>query len=91
MLTRGVQRSAPGGFGRSSARLTTPLAISPRPTSFSLAKMKIASPIAMVLPPYIVFCAAKTKLSALGSPIPALIANGSSAHSHSIVPGGFEV
>jgi hypothetical protein len=58
MLTRGVCRSMPTLRGVGSTAPTTPLATSPLPPSFSLAKTKIASPTAMRLPSYIVFCSA---------------------------------
>ena len=41
---------------RMMAEVTTPLAMRPGPPSISLAKTKIVSPLAMCLPPYIVFC-----------------------------------
>jgi hypothetical protein len=44
-------------FAIVSAEVTTPLAMRPDPPSFSLAKRKMVSPLAMCLPPYIVFCA----------------------------------
>jgi hypothetical protein len=47
----------------------TPLATRPGPPSSSLAKMKIGSPSATCLPPYIVFCARNASTSS------ALIAN----------------
>jgi len=47
----------------------------PGPPSFSLAKTKIVSPLAMCLPPYIVFCALNAKVSPHGSLTSALIAN----------------
>jgi hypothetical protein len=49
-------------FAIDSAPETTPRAMRPRPLSFSLAKMKTASPLAMFLPPYIVFCAVNLKV-----------------------------
>jgi hypothetical protein len=56
MLTRGVCRSMPGFRGVASAAVTMPRAIRPGPPSFSLAKTKMTSPLAMRLPPYMVFC-----------------------------------
>ena len=53
----------------------TPLAMRPGPPSFSLAKTKIVSPLAMCLPPYIVFCAVNANVSAHRSLTSALIAN----------------
>src|SRR5439155_10475887 len=53
----------------------TPLAMRPGPPSFSLAKTKIVSPLAIRLPPYIVFCALNAKVSARRSLTSALIAN----------------
>src|SRR5439155_13692182 len=47
----------------------------PGPLSFSLAKTKIVSPLAMCLPLYIVFCALNANVSAHGSLTSALIAN----------------
>ncbi len=54
--------------GNALAVVTTPLAIRPGPPSFSLAKMKMVSPLAIRLPAYIVFCALKANVSARGSP-----------------------
>jgi len=48
--------------------------MSPCPPSFSLAKIKIVSPAAIFLPPYIVFYAVKTNVFARGSRISTLIA-----------------
>src|SRR4029079_18171692 len=59
MLTRGVCRTIPGFLGTALAEVTIPQATRPDPPSFSLAKMNIESPLAMCLPPYIVFCAGK--------------------------------
>src|SRR5438094_9662952 len=53
----------------------TPLAMRPGPPSFSLAKTKIVSPLAIRLPPYIVFCALNANVSVRGSLTSALIAN----------------
>src|SRR5205814_10365083 len=53
----------------------TPLAMRPGPPSFSLAKTKIVSPLAMCLPPYIVFCSLNANVSVCGSLTSALIAN----------------
>jgi hypothetical protein len=75
MLTRGVCRATPLFFAIASADVTTPRAMSPAPPSFSLAKMKIASPFAMRFPPYIVFCEVKLNLAARGLRTSALIAN----------------
>ena len=58
-----------------SAEVTMPLATRPGPPSFSLAKTKIMSPLAMCLPPYIVFCSLNANAFALGSLTSALIAN----------------
>jgi hypothetical protein len=74
ILTRGVCRAISGFLAIGLAEVTTPLAMNPGPPSFSLAKMKIVSPLAMCLPPYIVFCALNSNLSADGSSICALIA-----------------
>ena len=52
-----------------------PLAMRPGPPSFSLAKTKIRSPLAMRLPPYIVFCSLNANAFAFGSLTSALIAN----------------
>src|SRR3984885_15953404 len=52
-----------------------PRAISPWPLSFSLAKTKIVSPLAISLPPYIVLYALNVKVLARESTISALIAN----------------
>src|SRR5580692_8255377 len=52
-----------------------PRALRPRPPSFSLAKMKIVSPAAISLPPYIVLHALKVKFLSRGSSTAALIAN----------------
>src|SRR5207253_2375439 len=75
MLTRGVCRAIPRFFAIALAEVTTPLAMRPGPPSFSLAKRKIVSPLAMCLPPYIVFCALNANISAHGSLTSALIAN----------------
>src|SRR5215475_2426854 len=75
MLTRGVCRAIPNFLAIALAEVTTPLATRPGPPSFSLAKMKIVSPLAMCLPPYIVFCSLNTNVSDLGSRTSALIAN----------------
>src|SRR4029077_6841861 len=75
MLTRGVCRAIPGFLAIALADFTTPLAMRPGPPSFSLAKMKIGSPLAMCLPPYIVFCALNVNVSARGSLTSALITN----------------
>jgi hypothetical protein len=64
----------PGFFAIAFAEVTTPLAMRPGPPSFSLAKTKIVSPLAMCLPPYIVFCALNVNVSADGSLTSALIA-----------------
>ena len=64
MLTRGVCRAIPLLFGSALAEVTTPLAIT-----------KIASPLAMRLPPYIVFCTLNVNVLARGSRTSALIAN----------------
>jgi hypothetical protein len=45
----------PRFFAIALAEVTTPLAMRPGPPSFSLAKTKIISPLAMCFPPYIVF------------------------------------
>src|SRR5438445_13164143 len=74
-LTRGVCRAIPRFFAIALAEVTTPLAMRPGPPSFSFAKTKIVSPLAMCLPPYIVFCALNANLSAHGSLTSALIAN----------------
>jgi hypothetical protein len=58
-----------------STEVTTPRAMSPYPPSFSLANTKTASPSAICLPPYIVFCAVKANIFAFGSQTSALIAN----------------
>ena len=68
MLTRGVCRAIPRFFAIALAEVTTPLATRPGPPSFSLAKTKIASPLAICLPPYIVFCA-------LNANVPPAVAN----------------
>ena len=57
------------------AKVTAPRAMRPRPPSFSLAKTNTVSPLAICLPPYIVFCAVKTNVFARGSRTSALIAN----------------
>src|SRR5215468_8691790 len=75
MLTRGVCRVIPRFFAIALAAVTTPLAIRPWPPSFSLAKTKIESPLAMCLPPYIVFCALNANVCACGLLTLALIAN----------------
>src|SRR5205807_4153145 len=75
MLTRGVCLAIPRFFAIAFAEVTTPLAMRPGPPSFSLAKTKIISPLAMSLPAYIVFCALNTNVSTQGSLISALIAN----------------
>src|SRR5204863_3977509 len=75
MLTRGVCRAIPRFFAIALAEVTTPLAIRPDPPSFSLAKTKMVSPLAMCLPPYIVFCAVNANVCADGSLTSALIAN----------------
>ena len=67
MLTRGACRGVPRLFAIALAEVTTPLAVRPGPPSFSLAKMKIESPLAMCLPPYMVFCAVNVKVFAFGS------------------------
>ena len=59
------------------AEVTTPAAISPDPPSFSLAKMKMVSPTAICLPPYIVFCAGKLNVIDRGFVTAALMANAS--------------
>src|SRR5204862_6555190 len=74
MLTRGVCRAIPRFFAIALAEVTTPLAMSPGPPSFSLAKTKMVSPGAMCFPPYIVFCALKSNICADGSPTSALMA-----------------
>jgi len=74
-LTRGVWRSGPGARASASAAVTTPLATSPGPPSFSLAKTKRVSPSTMRLPPYIVFWAPKVNDVACGSSTPTLMAN----------------
>src|SRR4051812_25051023 len=75
MLTRGVCRSMPGFLGVAFALVTAPHATSPAPPSFSLAKMKMTSPLAMCFPPYIVFASLNVKAVACGSAISVLIAN----------------
>jgi hypothetical protein len=75
MLTRGVCRAIPRFFAIALAEATPPLAMRPGPPSFSLAKTKIVSPLAMCLPPYIVLCALNANVSAHGSLTSALIAN----------------
>src|SRR5207237_734263 len=75
MLTRGVCLAIPRFFAIAFAEVTTPLAMRPGPPSFSLAKTKIVSPLAMCLPPYIVFCALNANVSTHGSLTSALIAN----------------
>ena len=75
MLTRGVCRAIPRFFAIALPEVTTPLAMRPGPPSFSLAKTKIVSPLAMCLPPYIVFCALNANVFARGSLTSALIAN----------------
>src|SRR5262249_37336773 len=75
MLTRGVCRAIPRLLAIVRAEVTTPQAMRPGPPSFSLAKTKIASPLAMRLPPYIVFCALNANVFARGSTTAALIAN----------------
>ena len=52
-----------------------PLATRPAPPSFSLAKTKITSPLAICLPPYIVFWFPNANTSACGSMTSVLIAN----------------
>ena len=74
MLTRGVCRAIPRFCEIALAEVTTPLAMRPGPPSFSLAKTKIVSPLAMCLPPYMVFCARNAKVFAHGSLTSALIA-----------------
>src|SRR5690349_4585363 len=76
MLTRGVCRAMPRFFAIDFAEVTMPRAMRPCPPSFSLANTKIVSPSAMLLPPYIVFCAGKANAFARGSGTSALIANG---------------
>jgi hypothetical protein len=66
MLTRGVCRARLGFFAIALAEVTTPLAMRPDPSSFSLAKRMMVSPWVMRLPPYIVFCAANANSSAQG-------------------------
>jgi hypothetical protein len=75
MLTRGFCRATQAFFAFGLAEVTTPLAMRPGPVSFSLANTKIVSPLAMRLPPYIVFCALKPNVFADGSLTSALIAN----------------
>src|SRR5207237_4106213 len=75
MFTRGVCRMIPRFFAIALAEVTTPLAMRPGPPSFSLAKTKIVSPLAMCLPPYIVFWALNVKVSVRGSLTSALTAN----------------
>src|ERR1700676_2228744 len=75
MLTRGVWRATPRFFGIALAEATAPHAMRPCPPSFSLAKTNTVSPLAMCLPPYIVFCAANTNVLARRSRTSALIAN----------------
>jgi hypothetical protein len=75
MLTRGVCRATPRFFAIASAEVTTPRAMRPCPPSFSLAKTNTVSPLAMCLPPYIVFCAANTNVLARRSRTSVLIAN----------------
>src|SRR5215212_7612033 len=74
MLTRGVWRATPPFFGSDLEEVTMPLAMRSGPPSFSLAKTKIASPLATRLPPYIVFCLLNAKVSAKTSVTLALIA-----------------
>jgi hypothetical protein len=74
-LTRGVCRAIPRFFAIALAEVTTPLAMRPGPPSFSLAKTKIVSPLAICLPPYIVFCVLNANVFAPGSLTSALIAN----------------
>src|SRR5262247_89001 len=74
MLTRGVCRAIPLFLGMAVAEVTTPLAMRPGPPSFSLAKTKIVSPVAIRLPPYMVFCALNVNDVARGSRTAALIA-----------------
>ena len=49
ILTHGVWRTIPLFFGPALADVTMPLAMRPDPPSFSLAKMKIVSPLANAL------------------------------------------
>src|SRR6266478_5105152 len=62
-------------FELAPSEVTTPLAMRPGPPSFSLAKTKMVSPLAMCLPPYIVFCALNANVSDDKSLTAALIAN----------------
>jgi hypothetical protein len=64
MLTRGVCLAIPRFLAIGLADVTTPLAMRPDPPSFSLAKTKMVSPMAMCLPPYIVFCASNLNVLA---------------------------
>ena len=75
MLMRGVCRAIPDLFAIALVEVTTPLAMRPAPPSFSLAKMKIVSPWAICLPPYIVFCARNKNVYAEASLTSTLIAN----------------
>src|SRR5205814_302890 len=73
-LTRGVCRATPRFFAVGLDDVTTPRAIRPGPPSFSLAKTKTVSPLAMCLPPYIVFCARKANVFARSAVTCALMA-----------------
>jgi hypothetical protein len=75
MLTRGVCRAMPDFLAMASAAVTTPRAMRPWPPSFSLANTKTVSPVAICLPPYIVFCAVNANSVASGSETFALTAN----------------
>jgi hypothetical protein len=70
-----LRRSVQLFFATALADETTPSAIRPGPPSFSLAKTKPVSPLAMLLPPYIVFCASNANVFAFRSVTSPLIAN----------------
>src|SRR5690606_4355443 len=64
----------PGLRDVGTTEVTVPEAMRPEPPWFSLAKMKMESPRAIRLPPYIVLCSENTKVEAFGSVTSALIA-----------------
>lgn len=74
MVTRDVCRAIPGRFAIASAEVTTPCAMSPGPPVLPLARMKLVSPAAMRLPPYMVFWAAMVTVRSRAPSTRALIA-----------------
>jgi hypothetical protein len=86
MVTRGVCRATPAFLATTSEAVTIPRAIKPRPPSFSLANRKMMSPAAMRLPPYMVFSAMNTNVSARVSGAAALMANAMSVTSRCHIP-----